>query len=132
MIRLIIWTLERVTELSLAVLFSLFLWGPIEYSHARGIPSAIYIRIVLILFFYIASGYVFSTLILGLFIRRRGILIHSAVMALAFLVQFTIFALLSGGGVRDPFLTAALGTMIVILAAFVGTLAHSRLLMVMR
>ena len=118
--RSIIWLLERAIECSLAVLILRIAYGASEYSRFPGWAGDFYVGFVSVAFFYVASGYIFTTILVGVLARPRRLIHQCGLMALCFLGHFGLFALVSGGGIERPVVLAGLGVVVVIFATIFG------------
>lgn len=118
--RFTIWLFERAIESSLAAMILRIVYGSSDYSRLPGWVGDFYVGFVSVVFFYVASGYIFSTILVGVLARPRRLIHQCGLMALCFLGHFGLFILMSGGGIERPVLLAGLGVSIVIFATFLG------------
>ena len=118
--RLAIWAIERAMEMLLAAATVLFVYGPSNDTRFTGVLGELYIATVAVSFFYIASGYVFTTLFLRVFARPRRLAFQVFAMTSAFVAHFLLFLVLSDGGLKRAAMLVSVGVCIVALSTLLG------------
>ncbi|MEQ1549245.1 MAG: hypothetical protein ABL918_11465 [Chakrabartia sp.] len=116
-----IWILERVIEVALGAYLLLRIFGTNASYQYSGNTGDLYVNMIYLSLFYIASGFIFSTLYFGLFKRFYSIVTQCFVMGCAFLAHLGLFLLLGRINPNKLLVLAFFGASIVVLSSIVGS-----------
>jgi hypothetical protein len=116
-----IWLGERVSEFVFGSCVVFLVFGSSKNAGHPGIIGDIYLGVVAVSFFYVASGYAASTIFFGLIRRSANSMRQSTIMACLFAAHLVAFVVLIGGGeLQHGWLLAAIAIPIVWLVNFLG------------
>lgn len=122
-----IWVLERLIEIILGAYLLLQVYGTNASSTYPGIVGDLYMNAIYVSFFYIASGFVISTLYFGLWKRVDNLAIQSLIMTGAFLTHLFLIMLLGRIDSSRLSILAFYGATIITLTSFTGSLIFKRI-----
>lgn len=123
-----IWVLERAIEIALGSYMLLIVFGTNASSSYSGTAGDLYINAIYILFFYIASGFIVSAILFGLWRRSTAPFVQSAVLTGCFLVHMLLFMLIGRMDLEDLAPLVLFGAGVIALSNFAGSLLLSRMI----
>jgi hypothetical protein len=124
--RFVVWVGERALEIALAVAMLSLAYGPSGYAPFPGLIGQLYVGAIAILFFYVSTGYVVTTIILRVLLSPRTLLVQIALMCAAFLGHFGLFNALSASRVVHAATIGVAGIGIVALCTLLGEIIRRR------
>lgn len=124
--KICVWAVERAIEIISGAFILLGVFGTNSNSRYPGVAGDLYINSIFVLGFYIASGFVVSTIYFGLAKRIGNPVLQSGAMAGYFLVHVLLFMLIGRIEPAKIAVVALLGAGAVALASFVGSVLLGR------
>lgn len=97
MTRLSAWFIERLLEFVAACFLAMLAYGPSNSPRFQGWTGEFELASIAVSFFYIATGYLFTTLVPGWMEKIGFGWIRPPAMTALFLLHFSLFCLFSGG-----------------------------------